>query len=131
LPVFELPGISIYVDDTETVTKIENMSSIRIEKTEHKIGKQQAIDSAKSSLFNHKGGPVKHLIHDASFGYAKVSDDELPVAVRLAWRVPIGTEEAAYDFYIDAENSNLIDAFAASSKGRISFRDIWTDARNN
>jgi hypothetical protein len=131
LPVFELPGISINVDDAQTVTKIENMSSIRIEKTEHKISKQQAIDSAKSSLFDHTGGSLKHLVHPPVLGYAKVSDDELPLVVRLAWRVPIGTDGSAWDFYIDAENSNLIDAFAASSKGRTSFRDIWTDARKN
>lgn len=118
MPVFELRGIKVFWDQSGVITELKNMTTIEVDVADQKISLQEARDIAVSHLTKFNGGPLTYKVHDLQLGYARTSKSTMPVTVRRAWRVPIGTQAAAFDFYIDAETGKMIDGYRANSSGR-------------
>lgn len=118
MSVFELPELMVFAGDQGVITELKNMTTIEVDVADQKISLQEAKDIAVSHLIESNRGQLTYRVAELQLGYVRTSKSTMPVIVRRAWRVPIGTHGGAFDFYIDTETGELIEGFRSNRDGR-------------
>lgn len=108
MPTVGIPNLSISLDEsTGRICEIQNMVTISIAGADQKVSLKDAEGIAMSEVLKEHPGNKERHTNNAELCYARVSET-LPIRVRRAWLVWVGTYSGGYEFWIDAETGVVI-----------------------